>query len=466
MIFATSFKKKGLKIAFGLIILGVLILFTPSFVSAILFSEGFEDCPLGNLNQCEDWSESGADNQWEVVDTNWYEGSQSILSPERELVAKSNNILDVSEMYFFQGDNGRLVFQWWLVKKDDETRFPTQKVALCNSTPSCVMLYVPVKTSADVKFVVVGVQEYTIANILTDELEDKWTQWEIEWYQDESNYLNFRGRWQEGDWTAWIQSTITELGFDTLNITRGPNDNVLKNTYMDWFRGWGVCALGNCQYCETYDTCMDAGCYWYYSIYACGIGQCYRCVEPFTPDPEDCGSFYKCQYCTTQETCELELNCEWVDRGLGVKCYMIEPEIPPEQVGWEAPTLEDCGALSGVEKWLCEIKNFIAGIFMPTQEALDKLYNTIGAFKDRFPFNYIGALNSFFDDIKDSLEEEKEIPITIFGQESNVDFSFWTTTAPIGGVSESFGNVVLDFTSLIIFLAWLVWLLSFIKRFF
>lgn len=222
------------------------------------------------------------------------------------------------------------------------------------------------------------------------------------------------------------------------------------------------CSLGFCKYCETYDTCIEAGCSWYYSTWL----QQYFCVEPFEPEPEECGSFFKCQYCTTQTTCELQLNCEWIDRGLGFKCYMKEPTIPPPQVSWEVPELEDCDELTGIERWLCKIKNFIAGIFMPTQTKIDELYNTLGAFQQKFPFNYILALQTFFNSVRVSLDTQKSIPIKILGQEADVSFAFWDKTTTIGGVSETFKNILFDFTTILVFLCWFVWLIHFVRRFF
>ncbi|GAI38124.1 unnamed protein product, partial [marine sediment metagenome] len=67
--------------------------------------------------------------------------------------------------------------------------------------------------------------------------------------------------------------------------------------------------------------------------------------------------------------------------------------------------------------------------------------------------------------LKNSLDEEKGIPVKILGQEGNVDFSFWDKTTTIGGLSETFKNVLKDFTTFIIFLGWFAWLISAIRRF-
>jgi len=294
-------------------------------------------------------------------------------------------------------------------------------------------------------------------------------------------------------WTTWVfqQSVIEELSYVRYSINGGvdfsdwlaiPNgvvrdidsffimSNAGNHFFVDDITGPAVCEIGNCHLCGWYGDCEEAGCFWYYSIYEPGglwggaTGG--WCIEPYEPEEEECGTLFKCQYCMSQETCEAE-NCIWEDRyGTGEQCYTPEPEIPPEQVGWEVPDLEECGELEGVEKWLCEIKNFVAGIFMPSQAKVNDLYYTIGAFKDRFPFSYVETLNRFFTEIETSFEEEKGIPITILGQESEVDFTFWDNTTTIGGEEETFKNVLFDFTSVMVILGWFLWLISVIRRFF
>lgn len=222
-----------------------------------------------------------------------------------------------------------------------------------------------------------------------------------------------------------------------------------------------VCGIDHCSYCETSEDCQSAGCIYEYNtgfarwechqeyiayVYGCGLG--------------DCG-------CPDQETCEGAEpvgTCEWVDRGYGEGCYEVE-EAPPE-AEWEAPELENCDELSGVEKWLCEIKNWLAGLFMPTQEKVNNLKKTIDNFKAKFPFNYAGALSAFFTTLKTSLDTEKNIPIKVLGVEGDVNFSFWEQTTTIGGTPETFKNILYDFTTAIVIIAFIFWIISFIKRIF
>lgn len=277
-----------------------------------------------------------------------------------------------------------------------------------------------------------------------------------------------RARLDNEDWSEWID---TENTWDYINrielvASKSGNANYPKIYIDDIKEGQFICGLGYCNLCEVYDTCIEAGCYWYTTIYPDPFFKGAYCVEPFEPEPEDCGSFFQCQYCMTQETCEAELNCEWVDKfGFGESCYMIEPTFPPELEIWQVPELEDCSALSGLEKWLCEIKNFIAGIFLPSQEKINNLYSTFGNFSTKFPFNYLQATKDFFSYIRESSTEEKGIKIKILGNEGYVNFDFWKSTGEVGSTTESIGSMVRDFSSLVLILGFLTWLLYFVRSF-
>ncbi|GAI29612.1 unnamed protein product, partial [marine sediment metagenome] len=211
---------------------------------------------------------------------------------------------------------------------------------------------------------------------------------------------------------------------------------------------------------ENFADCSNAGCFWFYNLGTYS----YFCSD--VSEEMECGVFLNCQYCKTQETCEANFNCEWKDYGFGEKCYKEQISPATTTVEWTVPDLEDCGPLSGVEKWLCEIKNFIAGAFLPSQEKLNELYNILLDFRQKFPFNYINIFTDFFKNIEEDIDEEASIPIKILGHEHNVDFSFWDATTTIGGITESFKNIIVDMTTALILLTFLVWLVSFLRRFF
>lgn len=286
---------------------------------------------------------------------------------------------------------------------------------------------------------------------------DEWWSLTFEW--SVPNDL-WRIRFNDNAFSEWIDSVSILGGAKGYHIE---NQNLML-AFDDIGVAPAVCEIGGCQYCEIYDTCVEAGCFWYHADWTLTPNE--WCTEPpEEPAPEECGAFYKCQYCD-QTGCEAQTGfCDWTDIGFGDKCYMTEPEIPPEQGEWEAPELDECGALSGVELWLCNIKNFIAGIFMPTEAKVNEFYSTIGNFKTRFPFNYSRALATFFGDIKTSFATENEVSVKILGESGNVDFEFWSASTTIGGTAETFANVIKDISTFIIFLVLAVWIISLIRRF-
>ena len=287
---------------------------------------------------------------------------------------------------------------------------------------------------------------------------DDWTNFQVEW---DSSTNKTRWKSDFGDWTDWGQCFNNTFTYVQGFYVQGGGATGLLKTNLDSIST--TCGIENCGLCQTYSACISGGCFWYYSIYS----QEYYCVPYIDPDPEECGSFYKCQYCLTQTPCEAELNCEWIDRGFGDRCYMVEPTIPPEQADWEVPDLDDCSSLSVLETLVCELKNLITGAVMPSEEKIEILYQTIGAFKEKFPFNYLGSLNTFFSDITEELETaDTTIPVEILGATSSVNFMFWDATTTIGGSEEPLKNVLIDFTTFFILMGWFVWFISLIKRFF
>lgn len=284
---------------------------------------------------------------------------------------------------------------------------------------------------------------------------DEWINFQTQWTSTTDVV-----KWKCGD-DDWIEDIRGDFEYIDRFEIQTSNDTGLLQFYLDSV-GSGTCDDDNCGLCEIYSTCINANCSWYYSIYL----QDYYCVDLFEPDPNECGSFYSCQYCSTQSACEAELNCSWTDIGYGLKCYFTDPIIPPDPIEWEIPDLEDCGLLSGTELWLCQIQNLITGAVMPSQEKVSALYQTFGAFKEKFPFNYVGSFNEFFTAIIESFDEEKPVPIRVLGVETDVNFSFWNTTTTIGGQGETFKNVLFDFSTMAILIVWFVWLMSWIKRFF
>jgi hypothetical protein len=134
--------------------------------------------------------------------------------------------------------------------------------------------------------------------------------------------------------------------------------------------------------------------------------------------------------------------------------------------GWTVPELEDCDALSGVDKIICEIKNVLLGLIIPSQGKVDELTNTVAAFNNKFPINYLKAVQTFFTDVQSGLDEDKAIAFEVFGQAGTMDVTFWNTPVTIGGVSQSIGAIFKSFIAALFVISFLAWSINFVKRIF
>ncbi len=444
----TRFKSLGWSFLMGLCLTG-LLLFSNEVLGATIFEDDFESYQSGtNLGVSEDW---------------WcnYQEDQPTISEDRA---------------------------WWGTVKSVRNKYidnPSASICLHDSETDVengtqrVWFYITNDFTGEVSLKLVGSQDVGIRvlNGLVEYIDPShqwqtldtfdeynlWFELEIWWrYGLYDSTAEVRYSFNGGDWTDW---QIHGLHHQFKRVMIWWDSQQATGTfYFDELEEIPpICQPGICSACENYTDCISADCQWFYSIY---LQQSF-CVPLGEPTPEECGPFYKCQYCMDQISCDNEIGfCEWVDKGTGEKCYLFEPTIPIEQVEWEVPGLEDCGSLSGVEMWLCEIKNDLIGVFMPSQEKVNLLFQTITSVKEKFPFNYIESLRVFFIEIEENLAQEKNIPIKILGQESNVSFAFWEQETEVGGVAETLKNVLFDFTTVIILMGFFVWLLSSIRRFF
>lgn len=399
------------------------------------FTEDFEGYSIGDLSGQGGWATSTPYGSWQVSTTTVEVGNQSIdcYYGYCKNTRTGTQIAD-GTWTFWTYASSPFGFGFWIIEDSSE-------VCRVDIGTSTIRYYN-------------GAWFDTGWELVYDDYQSLQIQWDATLDQCRIRY--------NAGWSDWWNAYDT---FDYINgLDIFATDLPDGNRFIDYISDTVQlpCESDHCGYCETSTTCVSAGCSWYYSVYL----QQYSCVPLFTPDPEECGSFHKCQYCGDQTTCEAELDCEWTDRGEGSQCYMIEPTVPPDQADWEIPDIDSCESLPALDTIVCEIKNLISGIFMPSQAKIETLYQTIGAFKEKFPFNYVGILNEFFDEITEDLQATTTIPITVLGATSTIDFSFWDATTTIGGNEETFKNILFDFTTFLVLMGWFVWLVSLIKRFF
>jgi hypothetical protein len=136
--------------------------------------------------------------------------------------------------------------------------------------------------------------------------------------------------------------------------------------------------------------------------------------------------------------------------------------IPTE---WIEMLYEDCDALEGFEKIMCNFTNFVKSIFAPSKAGLDGLSQDIDQIRTKFPFTYISEFVYFITDIKNGVDENKGIDFKILGQEGTVDFGFWESTTSVGGVVQTFSTIFKSFVIFVILIGFVGgWLIPFIRR--
>lgn len=458
--FDTSFQKKTLYASITGLFIGLILLGCPFFIYATSYSiidEDFESFDIGALNGQGYWTTNLGSGDVSEIQT-------GVSRSGKAIHILGNIVTDPAGGSYTLPDPSisRTIFKFWfrtdLENVPDYDDKVSTGISIIDDQSATRYLYF-CDTAFNTRTIKVSNTPLsTCTGGVGSIVANTWVLVEAEF--DPTNDL-WRARVDNSEWseTSFFNSYITIFTIkDYWTAT--------ENIYFDDFgTKAGVCMLGACSNCDTGESCLENECIWEY-LPTYDRWECHNVWIPYVPG---CGTGFQesCYGCYTQETCESAVPtgvCEWVDKGYGLGCYPTE-EVPEEAV-WEVPTLEECGELSGVEKWLCEIKNWLAGLFMPTQEKVNNLKITIDNFKAKFPFNYANSLSVFFDTIKTSLATPKDIPVEIFGNSGNLNFGFLEATGTIGGTSETIKNILYDFTTALIVIGFLFWIISFIKRIF
>lgn len=128
--------------------------------------------------------------------------------------------------------------------------------------------------------------------------------------------------------------------------------------------------------------------------------------------------------------------------------------------------LEECSGYPLLERLVCELKNAIKKIFVPSPQSITDLKNTIDGLKNKAPMNYISATKNFFDEIKTGINPNQDLAFKILGKTGNVSFAFWEATTTIAGQNQSFKDIFKAFFIFIIVLGFLFWAISYIRKIF
>jgi hypothetical protein len=139
---------------------------------------------------------------------------------------------------------------------------------------------------------------------------------------------------------------------------------------------------------------------------------------------------------------------------------------PPEAQFPPQPELEDCSQYNIPDRWICEIKNALKSIFLPSSKKINELKQTMDLFKQKFPFNYINLFTNFYQDINNGINENSTIQFKILGQSGNVDLAFWENQATIGGITQTFSHIIYNIFLFLFLFIFVLWLISYLKRIF
>jgi hypothetical protein len=151
--------------------------------------------------------------------------------------------------------------------------------------------------------------------------------------------------------------------------------------------------------------------------------------------------------------------------------YVIMENSTYSATGTEAiyPTIpqDDCSLVSGVENWLCNIKNFFSNIFYISPAKMEELNSSLDKMKDKFPYNYIAIDQDFFTDLKNGINPTSTISLTIMGNSQIINFGvLQNSTGTVAGTTQNTSNVLKNLFSIIILLGFLIYAINFGRRIF
>ena len=138
-----------------------------------------------------------------------------------------------------------------------------------------------------------------------------------------------------------------------------------------------------------------------------------------------------------------------------------------EQENWSVPPPDDCGSMSGVEKLVCEIKNFLTGMVVPSQDQVGQLKKTIDGFKDVFPLPYLRAYQDFLTQTAAGINETSAINVSFLGSPAQqIDFSIFDFPVQVGLFSLTFAEVIRYLLGAFCLAGFGFWGLNYIQRIF
>lgn len=121
----------------------------------------------------------------------------------------------------------------------------------------------------------------------------------------------------------------------------------------------------------------------------------------------------------------------------------------------DAPEQENCSSFTGIDKSICDIRNFIAGLFLPSSEKMNELNIVLNTLAHKAPFIYISTLQNKIAGASSNIHTEK-FDVTVMGHTAEVNID----------ILEPIANVTKLVSYVLLVLLFVVWARGFIKQFF
>lgn len=123
---------------------------------------------------------------------------------------------------------------------------------------------------------------------------------------------------------------------------------------------------------------------------------------------------------------------------------------------------EDCGAYANpLDIMVCNLKNFITGAFLPSNDAINQINQTMAALKTKFPMNYTTAITETFSTIAAGVDDNRGFSLTLYGNTAAVNTAIFSQDLG-GGVT--LGGAIKLILTFLAFGAFLFWGINYMHR--
>jgi len=273
---------KAIKHPFKFLLLGVFVFFgffftNEAILGATIFEDNFDSYEVGHqLNEYNGWGVS-TDN-WIITDDFCYSGKCIIASTTNQYARRVGTPITTGPVAFwFYFDELPTSTHSIYFKKDGSQLTNLKFVG------NSISYYASGLSYPTIFNFTAGVWHLIIADFLVSE-------------------VNSTARFfYDGSWTGWLDTAYDKSYINKLEFFYSVADG----------GSWKIDEIGEtaetCQFLETWYSCQNAGCCWYYSTWLhenfcviCPTGEC---------ESGPVG----CQNCLTQGPCEAEENCYWFE---------------------------------------------------------------------------------------------------------------------------------------------------------